>query len=406
MNKSIVLLSGGMDSATALSIAKRKSLSCYALTINYGQKHSNEIEKAKLIANHFQVIDHKIIDIDLTVFGGSALTDKSIDIPENESQGIPVTYVPARNTIFFSLALAWAEVIGANSIYSGVNAIDYSGYPDCRPEYIEAMQEDAPMPPSVMSTGGYGDLSFEYNAAGSTPSPSTVRYVEAIKKPRTIGKNLAGPSIELTSELSNLLVDFETYFSSLFTTNLAKIPLKNRKKKIDKILNKATVDSIGDSEVIKKFTGLTLNIEATKNGDLHNEICLFYNNEYSELIREKWYTPLNSSIHMSPQIIYNHHNDQIVLFQDDENNLIAFNKDGDRIWKKHIEKNILGEINSIDFYNNQKHQAIFNTEDKLYLIDRNGDFVDGFPKNLPTITSMGHSLFDYNEVTEKTTGSK
>ena len=141
MNKSIVLLSGGMDSATALSIAKRKRLSCYALTINYGQKHSTEIEKAKLIANHFQVIEHKIIEIDLTVFGGSALTDKSIDIPENESQGIPVTYVPARNTIFFSMALAWAEVIGANSIYSGVNAIDYSGYPDCRPEYIVAMQE-------------------------------------------------------------------------------------------------------------------------------------------------------------------------------------------------------------------------------------------------------------------------
>jgi 7-cyano-7-deazaguanine synthase len=141
MNKSIVLLSGGMDSATALSIAKSKRLSCYALTINYGQKHSTEIEKAKLIANHFQVIEHKIIEIDLTVFGGSALTDKSIDIPEKESQGIPVTYVPARNTIFFSLALAWAEVIGANSIYSGVNAIDYSGYPDCRPEYLEAMQE-------------------------------------------------------------------------------------------------------------------------------------------------------------------------------------------------------------------------------------------------------------------------
>ena len=140
MNKSIVLLSGGMDSATALSIAKSKRLSCYALTINYGQKHSTEIEKAKLIANHFQVIEHKIIEIDLTVFGGSALTDKSIDIPENESQGIPVTYVPARNTIFFSLSLAWAEVIGANSIYSGVNAIDYSGYPDCRPEYIKAMQ--------------------------------------------------------------------------------------------------------------------------------------------------------------------------------------------------------------------------------------------------------------------------
>ena len=140
MEKSIVLLSGGMDSATALSIAKRKKLSCYALTMDYGQKHSIEIEKAKLIAEHFQVVEHKIIEIDLTAFGGSALTDKSIDIPEKESQGIPVTYVPARNTIFFSLALAWAEVIGANSIYSGVNAIDYSGYPDCRPEYIEAMQ--------------------------------------------------------------------------------------------------------------------------------------------------------------------------------------------------------------------------------------------------------------------------
>ena len=140
MEKSIVLLSGGMDSATALSIAKRKKLSCYALTMDYGQKHSIEIEKAKLIAEHFQVVEHKIIEIDLTVFGGSALTDKNISIPEHESQGIPVTYVPARNTIFFSLALAWAEVIQANSIYSGVNAIDYSGYPDCRPEYIKAMQ--------------------------------------------------------------------------------------------------------------------------------------------------------------------------------------------------------------------------------------------------------------------------
>jgi len=140
MEKSIVLLSGGMDSATALSIAKRKKLSCYALTMDYGQKHSIEIEKAKLIAEHFQVVEHKIIEIDLTVFGGSALTDKNINIPEHESQGIPVTYVPARNTIFFSLALAWAEVIQANSIYSGVNAIDYSGYPDCRPEYIKAMQ--------------------------------------------------------------------------------------------------------------------------------------------------------------------------------------------------------------------------------------------------------------------------
>ena len=140
MEKSIVLLSGGMDSATALSIAKRKKLSCYALTMDYGQKHSIEIEKAKLIAEHFQVVEHKIIEIDLTVFGGSALTDKNINIPEHESQGIPVTYVPARNTIFFSLALAWAEVIQANSIYSGVNAIDYSGYPGCRPEYIKAMQ--------------------------------------------------------------------------------------------------------------------------------------------------------------------------------------------------------------------------------------------------------------------------
>ena len=143
MNKSIVLLSGGMDSATALSIAKSKRLSCYALTINYGQKHSTEIEKAKLIANHFQVIEHKIIEIDLTAFGGSALTDKSIDIPEKESQGIPVTYVPARNTIMMSLAMAWAESIDCSDIFIGVNAVDYSGYPDCREEYISSFQKMA-----------------------------------------------------------------------------------------------------------------------------------------------------------------------------------------------------------------------------------------------------------------------
>ena len=141
MSKAIVLLSGGMDSSTALSIAIKEGFECYALTLDYGQRHQNEINSARNIVKDFIITEHKLVSIDLTVFGGSALTDKNIKVPEQASSGIPITYVPARNTIFFSLALAWAEVIEADAIFSGVNAIDYSGYPDCRPEYISAIQE-------------------------------------------------------------------------------------------------------------------------------------------------------------------------------------------------------------------------------------------------------------------------
>jgi len=141
MSKAIVLLSGGMDSSTALSIAIKEGFECYALTLDYGQRHQNEINSAKNIVKDFKITEHKLVSIDLTVFGGSALTDDNLKVSEKESSGIPITYVPARNTIFFSLALAWAEVVEADAIFSGVNAIDYSGYPDCRPEYISAIQE-------------------------------------------------------------------------------------------------------------------------------------------------------------------------------------------------------------------------------------------------------------------------
>ena len=153
MNKAIVLLSGGMDSSTALSIAIKEGFECYALTLDYGQRHQNEINSAKNIVKDFKITEHKLVSIDLTVFGGSALTDKNIKVPEQASSGIPVTYVPARNTIFFSLALAWAEVIEADAIFSGVNAIDYSGYPDCRPEYISAIQELFNLATKITSEG-------------------------------------------------------------------------------------------------------------------------------------------------------------------------------------------------------------------------------------------------------------
>ena len=141
MTRAVVLLSGGMDSATALAVAKYNSCSCFALSIDYGQRHQYELKAAESVAEHLGVLEHKVLNFDLTHFGGSALTDKAYSIPVTETSGIPITYVPARNTIFFSLALAWCEVIDADYIYSGVNAVDYSGYPDCRPEYIIAMQE-------------------------------------------------------------------------------------------------------------------------------------------------------------------------------------------------------------------------------------------------------------------------
>ncbi len=140
MSNAVVLLSGGMDSATVLAIAKAAGHDCYALSFRYGQRHGAELDAAIRIANKLGAREHRIIDLDLTGIGGSALTDRAIDVPETPGEGIPVTYVPARNTVFLSIAVAWAEVLEAADIYIGVNAVDYSGYPDCRPGFIEAFE--------------------------------------------------------------------------------------------------------------------------------------------------------------------------------------------------------------------------------------------------------------------------
>jgi 7-cyano-7-deazaguanine synthase len=138
--RAVVLLSGGLDSATALAMARQEGYACYALSFEYGQRHHAELAAARRVAAAQEAVEHKIIALDLASIGGSALTDADIAVPEQPSPGIPVTYVPARNTIFLALALGWAEVLGAWDIFLGVNAVDYSGYPDCRPEYIEAFQ--------------------------------------------------------------------------------------------------------------------------------------------------------------------------------------------------------------------------------------------------------------------------
>jgi len=144
-NKAVVLLSGGLDSATTLAIARSEGFQCYALTFRYGQRHHYEVEAARKIAASLGVIEHRIIDIDLAGFGGSALTDPNIEVPKDspdlaDPKKVPPTYVPARNTIFLSYALAWAEVLGAFDIFIGVNSTDYSGYPDCRPQFIAAFE--------------------------------------------------------------------------------------------------------------------------------------------------------------------------------------------------------------------------------------------------------------------------
>jgi 7-cyano-7-deazaguanine synthase len=143
MRKAVLLLSGGLDSTTLLAVARRDGYDVHAMTFRYGQRHASEIEAARRVAAHFHVRNHVIADIDLRTFGGSALTSDTIDVPRDRDvreAGVPVTYVPARNTIFLSFALAWAEVLGATDIFIGVNALDYSGYPDCRPEYIQAFE--------------------------------------------------------------------------------------------------------------------------------------------------------------------------------------------------------------------------------------------------------------------------
>ncbi|MCW8946765.1 MAG: 7-cyano-7-deazaguanine synthase QueC [Sedimenticola sp.] len=140
MKKAVILLSGGLDSATVLAIARDQGFECYALSLAYGQRHAVELEAACRIATQNRVAAHKVIPLSLDAFGGSALTDSTIAIPETLGEGIPVTYVPARNTVFLSLALGWAEVLGARDLFLGVNAVDYSGYPDCRPEFIKAFE--------------------------------------------------------------------------------------------------------------------------------------------------------------------------------------------------------------------------------------------------------------------------
>jgi 7-cyano-7-deazaguanine synthase len=138
--RAVVLLSGGLDSATVLAIARARGFECYALSVHYGQRHSAELAAARQIALASSAREHRIMGVDLAGIGGSALTDAGIAIPEAPTTGIPITYVPARNTLLLSLALGWAEVVGAADIFVGVNAVDYSGYPDCRPEFIEAFE--------------------------------------------------------------------------------------------------------------------------------------------------------------------------------------------------------------------------------------------------------------------------
>lgn len=138
--KAVVLVSGGLDSTTALAIANNAGYASYALSFDYGQRHKAELLAAENSVLLFGAVEHKRVALDLAAIGGSALTDANINVPEEETAGIPVTYVPARNTVFLSIALGWAEVLGAHAIFIGVNAVDYSGYPDCRPEYIEAFQ--------------------------------------------------------------------------------------------------------------------------------------------------------------------------------------------------------------------------------------------------------------------------
>ena len=139
--RAVVLLSGGLDSATPLAIAREQGFACYALSLDYGQRHLAELNAARRMARDLGVVEHKILPLSLDAIGGSALTDRSIEVPEQGGEGIPVTYVPARNTVFLSLALGWAEVLGAHDLFVGVNALDYSGYPDCRPEYIRAFEQ-------------------------------------------------------------------------------------------------------------------------------------------------------------------------------------------------------------------------------------------------------------------------
>ncbi len=160
VRKAVVLLSGGLDSATVLAMARAQGFDCHALSLDYGQRHHAELAAARRIALALGVSDHKVLPLSLDAIGGSALTDNSIDVPEAGGEGIPVTYVPARNTVFLALALGWAEVLGATDLFVGVNAVDYSGYPDCRPAFIEAFEHLA----NLATRAGVGGERFQVRA--------------------------------------------------------------------------------------------------------------------------------------------------------------------------------------------------------------------------------------------------
>ena len=141
--KAVILVSGGLDSTTVLAMAQSQSFDCYTLSFDYGQRNRAELHAAECVSRALGDVEHKVVNLNLDSIGGSALTDLKIDVPEEASEGVPITYVPARNTIFLAIALGWAEVLGANDIFIGVNAVDYSGYPDCRPEFIKAFEVTA-----------------------------------------------------------------------------------------------------------------------------------------------------------------------------------------------------------------------------------------------------------------------
>lgn len=159
--KAVVLVSGGLDSATTLAIARSQGLECYALSVDYGQRHRAELEAAERVANSLGAVAHRTIRVDMGGIGGSALTDPTLAVPEWPQEGIPITYVPARNTVMLSLALGWAEVLGADQIWLGVNAVDYSGYPDCRPEFVAAFERVANL---ATRTGVEGGAPFRIHA--------------------------------------------------------------------------------------------------------------------------------------------------------------------------------------------------------------------------------------------------
>ncbi len=160
MKKAVVLLSGGMDSTTTLAVAKSQGFLCHALTVSYGQRHNAELEAARRIVKAFDVVEHRLVQVDFNQWGGSALTDRAIEVPNKATASIPVTYVPARNTIFLALALSWAEVIDAYDLFIGINAVDYSGYPDCRPLFIETFENLA----NVATKKGVEGHSFKVQA--------------------------------------------------------------------------------------------------------------------------------------------------------------------------------------------------------------------------------------------------